>query len=136
MRRSASQARAHPVGHVNVTPMIDVVMVLIIFYLIVGRLVLERSGRVDLPATRVGETMPDESDPVIVSVAADGSVHVDGVLVDRATLVDLIALRAAEGRRVRVRGDREAAYGSIRPIIDACRDAGVRSIELATERSP
>lgn len=136
MRRIASHARAHPVGHVNVTPMIDVVMVLIIFYLIVGRLVMERRGQVELPETRVGESIPEESDPLIITVNADGSVVIAGESAPTMRLADAIALRASAGRRVRVRGDRNAPYSAVRPVIDACRRAGVTSIELATEQAP
>lgn len=136
MRRAASQARAHPVGHVNVTPMIDVVMVLIIFYLIVGRLVLERRGQVDLPETRIGEKLPEESDPLVITVAGDGLLRLDGELVRASALPDLIAARAVEGRRVRIRGDRGVPFSAIRPAVDACRKAGVTSIELATEQVP
>lgn len=136
MRHSASQARAHPVGHVNVTPMIDVVMVLIIFYLIVGRLVMERRGAVELPETRVGESIPEQSDPLVITVNSDGSLVVAGESVDSSRIADAIALRASDGRRVRVRGDKSAPYSAIRPVIDACRQAGVTSIELATEQAP
>ncbi|KAA0212378.1 MAG: biopolymer transporter ExbD [Leptolyngbya sp. PLA3] len=136
MRRAASQARAHPVGHVNVTPMIDVVMVLIIFYLIVGRLVMERRGQVDLPETRVGEKLPEESDPLVITITSDGFLRLDGELVLANDLPDLIAARAGEGRRVRIRGDRGVAFRSIRPVVDACRKAGITSIELAAEQAP
>lgn len=136
MRRPASQARAHPVGHVNVTPMIDVVMVLIIFYLIVGRLVMERRGQVDLPETRIGEKLPEESDPLVITIASEGFLRLDGDTVLPADLPDLIAARAVEGRRVRIRGDRGVPFSVIRPVVDACRQAGVTSIELATEQAP
>lgn len=135
MRRSVSHARAHPVGHVNVTPMIDVVMVLIIFYLIVGRLVMERRGEVDLPETRIGEKLQEESDPLVITIADDGLLRLDGELVLAVDLPDLIASRAGEGRRVRIRGDRGVPFSVIRPVVDACRKAGVTSIELAAEQA-
>lgn len=134
MRRTASQARAHPVGHVNVTPMIDVVMVLIIFYLIVGRLAMERRGQVELPATRIGQTLPEEADPLIVSIDATGAISVGGEPVDSTTLADMIAVRAERGRRVRVRGDRTVPFSAVRPVMDACRKAGLKVVELATEQ--
>lgn len=136
MRRVASQARAHPVGHVNVTPMIDVVMVLIIFYLIVGRLVMERRGQVELPETRVGESIPEESDPLVISIDLAGVVQIAGESIEPSRLADVIAMRATAGRRVRVRGDKGAPFSAIRPVVDACRKAGVSSVELATEQAP
>lgn len=129
-----SQAREHPVAHVNVTPMIDVIMCLIVFYLIVGRLVLERRGEVSLPVSTVGDAVPEREDPAVVSVERGGTIRLDGREVALGALADALALR--DERRVRLRGDRSLPYGTIRPVLDACREAGVVSIELATEQGP
>ena len=131
-RRTAGLAREHPVSHVNVTPMIDVVMCLIVFYLIVGRLVLERRGEVSLPISTVGDAVPEHADPAVISVERGGTIRLDGREVTMAGLADALALRA--DRRVRLRGDRSLPFDSIRPVLDACRDAGIDAVELATEQ--
>jgi len=131
-RRTAGLAREHPVSHVNVTPMIDVVMCLIVFYLIVGRLVLERRGQVSLPVSMVGDAAAEHADPVVVSIERDGTIRLDGREITLGALPDALALRGKG--RVRLRGDRSLAYEVIRPVLDACRDAGITSIELATEQ--
>jgi len=56
-----------PTAKINVTPLIDVVMVLIIFYLIVGKLAAERQGHVQLPSSAVG-VQAETHDPVIVTI--------------------------------------------------------------------
>ena len=118
------------------TPLIDVVMCLIVFYLIVGHLVMSRKGEQDLPETRVGEEAPDASDPVVVSVARDGPVLVDSAPTERDRLESVLAGRVARGaRRVQVRADRELAYDRVQPVIDACRASGVGSVELVTTRA-
>lgn len=131
-RRTAGLAREHPVSHVNVTPMIDVVMCLIVFYLIVGRLVLERRGEVSLPVSTVGDAAAEHADPLVISIEREGIIRLDGREIAPDALADALALRGKG--RVRLRGDRSLPYEAIRPVLDACRDAGITSIELATEQ--
>lgn len=131
-------AHGSPAAHINVTPMIDVVMCLIIFFLLVGRLVLDRQAGIDLPETRVGEPISDRADPIIISIDARGGVRLDGQSVEAGDVGALVASELAEKprKRVRVRADKSSTYAVIRPVLDALRDAGVSSLELATEHQP
>ncbi|MFG0305255.1 MAG: ExbD/TolR family protein [Phycisphaerales bacterium JB040] len=124
-------------GRVNVTPLIDVVMCLIVFYLMVGHLVLQRRGEIDLPETRFGETVPSEgTDPLTISVNAD-SIEIDGVELDTERVASVVAGRLARepGLPVRVRADREVSYGRVSPVLTALRDAGAERVELATRQA-
>ena len=64
-----------PTGKINVTPLIDVVMVLIVFYLIVGQLAADRRARVDLPASVIGvqEDATPSRRPIVITLAAQGA---------------------------------------------------------------
>lgn len=137
-RASALAGPRAEVGRVNVTPMIDVVMCLIVFYLIVGHLVMEREGLARLPESAQGEDQDDYTEPVIVSVVDDATVLVDGVetAVDRLESVLAGKLAQEPGTAVRLRAGRDMAYELVDPVIEACRSAGVANLELATERSP
>lgn len=125
---------------INVTPMIDVVMCLIVFFLIVGQLASDRYEQIDLPASGVGFES-DSSDPLVINIVRrDGEVRVviEREEIDLATLESIARQHAgasAEGA-IRVRAGRTLAYGDVRPVIDACRRAGVRSIALASEKTP
>lgn len=139
-RRWASSRRGggDHVGHVNVTPMIDVVMCLIVFYLIVGRLAGD-SGRVSLPSTRAGEKAAVPRVVVSLSPGADGNT-VARVGEREVPMPDVAAaIRDAAGDptnvEIGVRADRRLAWGQVRPIVDACRSVGVKSIKLITERA-
>ncbi len=125
---------------INVTPMIDVVMCLIVFFLIVGQLASDRYERVDLPASGIGFES-ESSDPLVVNVlerAGEIAIVVEREQIDLQTLESIARQHASASTQgaIRVRAGRTLAYGQVRPIIDACRRAGVRSIALATERSP
>jgi biopolymer transport protein ExbD len=139
--------RIRPLHHtptaakINVTPLIDVVMVLIIFYLIVGKLAADRQTRVDLPGSATGAG-PEADKPVIVTIAMsqpgqDPTVLVDGNEVPQDGLVNVLRARLAgeSGQPiVQVRADRKLPYGSVAPVVRACREAGLTSLRLVTER--
>jgi biopolymer transport protein ExbD len=137
MKRRTFHA-SHAIGRVNVTPMIDVVMVMIVFYLIVGKLVLDRRTELKLPVSVVGR---DESakDLCVVNVLRDGTatrVVLEGRQLKASMLAGVLAERLAErpGTVVQIRGSRDLSYGQIAPVIDAARSAGITSVRLSTEQ--
>lgn len=122
---------------INVTPLIDVVMVLIVFFLMVGHLVLERRGAVDLPPSRTGAPETGGAARLIVVIRGPDRVLLEGEAVDRASLARRLGDRLSEGSVVQVRADRDLPFASIRPVLDACREAGADSVELAASaRAP
>ena len=142
-RRSNNLGGSTP--HVNVTPMIDVVMCLIIFYLMVGHLASGRSGSVSLPSAGQGERA-EHAAPIVLNLAPsdepDAAPDAEPVLTignERVAmrnlpqrLKDLAAL--SPGAEVQVRADRRLAYGSVSPVLNACREAGLLSVKLVAQR--
>ncbi|MCC6660225.1 MAG: biopolymer transporter ExbD [Phycisphaerales bacterium] len=135
MRRRLPYA-PRPFGDVNVTPLIDVVMVMIVFYLIVGKLAEARDVPMRLPEARGGS-----SDRPLRMLTI--SVTATEVIVDRAPvatrLLDALIrerLAARADTVVQVRAARDLPYAVVQPVIDACRRAGVASVRLATEHVP
>ncbi len=154
MRRRAIRQPAHAFEAINVTPLIDVVMCLIVFFLIVGKLAAD-AGSVRLPGTGVGSGAGADAS-IVVSIAPtrgpdDGSiawggararVYVDGVpLIDEAELEALLSARAAgqpasAAPTLQVRADRDLPYGLVQPALSAAGRAGLTAVRLATERLP
>lgn len=124
---------------INVTPMIDVVMVLIIFFLLVGRLAGERLGPVDLPSAPGGLAADGASNEVIVTVrdAGDGlDIRVNGRPTALAGAAALVNASGGEGSyAVRLRAERSLGYGRVRPVVQACREAGAAEVRLAALES-
>ena len=123
-----------PAGKINVTPLIDVVMVLIIFYLIVGKLASDRKAKVDLPPSRIGVS-EDTGRVLAITVQNDtgkARILVDGSEVRPGELEGV--LRTVTGRQVQIRADKGLEYGAISPFIAACRAAGLASVKLVADR--
>jgi biopolymer transport protein ExbD len=131
----------HAVGKINVTPLIDVVMCLIIFYLIVGRLATDRSVVVPRSTTGLAESGPAPLTIEIVD-SDDGSggheVVVSGALVDASGLEKAVSAAAAGSdgpRPVQIRAGQDLPYSALSPVLSACKRAGLTSVRLVTERA-
>lgn len=124
------------VGRINVAPLIDVVMCLIVFFLLVGNLAAHRIAAVDLPETGTGETGVG-GDPLVVNLQANAAdepvVVIEGVELDLRSAGRAIAemLAGAPDRPVQVRASRRLTYGPVRELIEICREAGVRQVQLS-----
>ena len=127
-RRMASE------GGVDMTPMIDIVFQLLIFFLTTAAIAQANRVQLDLPR-EAGAPDPTPTGPgLVVSILADGSCEVAGrsVSMDELTAAARDA-RSAQGSRVPVvRADRNAAGARLNDVIEACRRAGFEGIRLAT----
>lgn len=135
MRLRRSLPEFHGEG-VNVTPLIDVVMVLIIFYLLVGRLAMDRATPVRLPDAAVGLTGID-AEVITIELPADGGVIVDGVPVASGDLAQRLreVVARTPGAAVQLRADRAEPFERLRPVLDAAREAGLPTLRLAVARA-
>lgn len=134
---SGLRDRAHTGGHLNVTPLIDIVMVLIIFFLLVGQLAMDRQGDVDLPESVSGEAATPGSASIAVAVERDGRLVIDGRTTQPEKLTAVLRVMAAQqaGAPVQIRADKGAAFGDVRTVVNACREAGIATVELATAQA-
>lgn len=117
------------------TPMIDVVFLLIIFFLVSSHLA-RRESRValDLPTAATGQADDDPSPRLTINVAADGALSLGAEAIEPAQLIErLRTQREAEGDalRVRLRSDQAAPFSAVEPALAACAEAGVEDIALA-----
>ncbi|MBX3364956.1 MAG: biopolymer transporter ExbD [Phycisphaeraceae bacterium] len=131
-----TRQRASTSVKINVTPMIDVVMCLIIFFLIVGTLASDRAAALDLPLARSG--LDPAGDPLVINVMGSTErveIVIDGVEVglSGAHAAVRMALARDHAAPIIVRADRSLNMAVVRPVLTACRDAGASRIRLATE---
>ncbi|MGV1013969.1 MAG: ExbD/TolR family protein [Methyloceanibacter sp.] len=122
-----------PISEINITPMVDVMLVLLIIFMITAPL-LVAGVPVELPNTSAARISQPQK-PVIVSVAADGSLFIREEQVSRETLIGkLQALRAGEGDAVvYVRADRSNSYGHVMEILGLVGQSGYPRVSLLSQ---
>ncbi|MBX3451849.1 MAG: biopolymer transporter ExbD [Planctomycetaceae bacterium] len=118
----------------NLTSMLDVVMLLIIFFMVGTQFSQEeRSYDIEVPTVADLVAMTDQPDELIVNVAADGSIEFRQQPASIESLEAELAKAIANfpNQAVIIRGDRASVYQAVMDVMSACRRAGVRNISLA-----
>lgn len=119
----------------NLTPLIDIVFLLLVFFMLTSHFVQEQAINIDLPVADSGEAVL-EDELLEVVLTADGLLLVDEHIVEAGNL-EAVLRQKLQGRRdklVRVRGDRGAPLGRAVTIMDAARKAGADGVDIVTER--
>jgi biopolymer transport protein ExbD len=123
------------VHDINVTPFIDVMLVLLIIFMVAAPLATV-DVPVDLPSSRAQpEQRPPK--PVFITLKADGSLEVGDNPVARNALADVLAstTQGDHDQRIFLRGDRTVPYGDIMQLLDDLRTAGYLKIALVTKET-
>ena len=135
--RRGRRATRRPMADINVTPMVDVMLVLLIVFMVAAPL-MTTGVPIDLPKT-LAKQLNTEQKPTTISVSPEGAVFVN----DETTptpiegLIDKVLSLAANGTedRVYVRGDMSVNYGSVMEVMGALSGAGFTKIGLMTEQA-
>ncbi len=120
---------------IELTPMIDMVFLLLIFFLIATTFhQTEREMKIALPDATAGGPISAALKELIVNVDAQGTIIVAGQELSSTGLSELIAGRVKVNpeQKVSVRGDREAAYAHIVTVLDICKSSGIAEPYLDT----
>ena len=132
--KKAGRGRRHrPMGEINVTPFVDVMLVLLIVFMVTAPL-LTVGVEVDLPKTKAGQINADAA-PLVVSIKADGSLHLQDTEVPADALVPrLDAISDANPLvRIFVRGDKAVAYGEVLGVMGRIQAAGFERVALVAQ---
>jgi biopolymer transport protein TolR len=125
--------RYRPLSEINVTPFVDVMLVLLIVFMVTAPL-LTVGVPVDLPKTQA-QSIADPEEPLVISVNAEGQIFIQDSGVELNQLV--ARLRAiTENKpdtRIFVRGDRAIAYGRIMQVMGTVNTAGFQRVALIAE---
>jgi biopolymer transport protein ExbD len=123
-----------PITDINVTPFVDVVLVLLVVFMVTAKLIVARGVEVDKPPSATGGDVPGS---LRVSVTPDGQLFVNGdAYTDDTAAVERIKKEASAMSKPKaiIAGDRKAAYGGVMHAIDLVGQAGVTSIALENQR--
>jgi biopolymer transport protein ExbD len=123
---------------IQMSPLIDVIFLLLLFYAVTSQFVTDERLKLKLPEAKTAEDVGrgrEEAPPVVI-VAADGTVWIDDQLVaeeDLESRIEAIVERAPEGAVI-LKGDRDADYGVVVHVLDIARSAGAKMIQMSADR--
>jgi biopolymer transport protein ExbD/biopolymer transport protein TolR len=134
---TGSGSRGQVTAEINVTPMADVMLVLLIIFMVITPM-LQKGTPVELAKTQNPVDMPDadHDDAVLVAITRDGKFWLGQ---ERINIEDLAVrvsdiLSAKMDKTVFVRSDYRSRYGDVKTVVDTIRSAGVDKVGLLTER--
>ncbi len=131
-RRRRGRARRGALSEINVTPLVDVMLVLLIIFMISAPL-LTAGVPVELPKTEAG-AMQDVPDPITVSIRADGSIFIGDTAVPFANLSPRLKAMASDvSRPIYVRADRTVTYEAVAQVMASLSTSGFSAINLITD---
>jgi biopolymer transport protein TolR len=121
-------------SEINVTPFVDVTLVLLIIFMVTTPM-LQRGTDVQLPQAEQSE--PKEEQRITLTLTREGRLYLDNVEIPRASLRRrLLAIARDRERVVHFRGDAQVPYGLVIEVMDALKAAGIETVGMITERPP
>lgn len=125
------------VAEINMTPLIDIMLVLLIIFMVTSTAALESGLDIELPKTSItNEKKQDEI--LIITLGKDGRVALQGKYVEEGKLVDEMVnkLKELKTESVILEGDTQAFLGKAVEIMDVAKSAGAKNFSIAAEEDP
>ena len=119
---------------INVTPLVDVMLVLLIIMMLIAPM-LQKGVNVQLPVATNGLAKPDTQEQTVVAVDSANQLWINGIQVSKSDFVDRIktVLEDKTDRTVLIKGDQDASYSAIMSAMDFLHDAQIEDIGLITD---
>jgi biopolymer transport protein TolR len=135
MAMDVGGAKGGPKSDINVTPLVDVMLVLLIIMMLIAPM-LQKGVPVTLPVADNTVDKPETQNQTVVAVDSKNKFYVDGLPVERAVMADRVKTKLEDKteRIVLIKGDQDASYSAIMAAMDDLRKAGIEDIGLITER--
>lgn len=134
-RRRRNRGRSRPMAEINVTPFVDVMMVLLIIFMVAAPL-MTVGVPVELPKTAANALPGEEEEPLTVTLTAEGLITIQTTEVPRGELVGRLRAIASErdSTQVFLRADGAVAYAQVMEVMGALNRGGFSNIGLVTEQ--
>ena len=125
--------KLRPMGEINVTPFVDVMLVLLIVFMVTAPL-LTVGVPVDLPKTKASQISDDQT-PMVISIKPDGEIALQNRIIAVDELIPRLeaVARAKPETRIFVRGDKNVSYGEVMAIMGRVQEAGFSRVALITK---
>jgi biopolymer transport protein TolR len=132
---AGGRSRAYrPMAEINVTPFVDVMLVLLVVFMITAPL-LTSGVPVDLPKSDAKPIVSEDNKPLEITIRQDGSIYIGETQVKVKRLVNLLSAMTNNDpeRRIFIRGDQSLSYGKIMDVLGILNSAGFRKVALISE---
>ena len=133
-KRRSRRQRSKPMAEINVTPFVDVMLVLLIIFMVAAPL-LTVGVPIELPKTAATPLPSEDEEPLTLAIAADGRLVLQKTEIDRNDLIPRLRAIAAERQndKVFLRADGAVPYETVMQVMGALNAGGFRNIGLVTE---
>ena len=130
----ASGSKGGVKNDINVTPLVDVVLVLLIIFMVITPM-LQRGRPVQLPKAKQTGGEDSKSDPLVLSITKDRKLWVESEEFQEGTIEDKVRseLVAEPNKRLLLKGDEALTVGDVRKLMSHVKAAGAQSVQLAVE---
>src|SRR5476651_2427686 len=127
-------SRAQLTSDINVTPLVDVCLVLLIIFMVVTPM-LQKGVPVNLPVTEDPEKTPDTEKQLQIAVKADGSIYLGSTVLRKEQVQSELESihQKTPDREIAVKGDKLVKYGSVLDVLKACREVGFNNVGLIAQ---
>ena len=133
-RRINQRGRSQPIAEINVTPFVDVMLVLLVIFMVTAPL-LTVGVQVDLPKTGA-KVIPGDDEPLAITIDGSGQIYLQEMPVELTALAPRLLAVTNNNPDVRifVHGDKTIDYGRVMEVMGTINGAGFRKVALITER--
>ena len=122
-------------NEINVTPFVDVMLVLLIIFMVTAPL-MTQGVEVDLPTTKTVKNLPQDSEHLVLSIKQDGTLFLDEYQVGIDELEEhLKRLVAKQKKQLFLRADKEVAYGTVVQVMGEIKSAGIDRLGIVAEQT-
>jgi biopolymer transport protein ExbD len=135
MAMQVGQNKGGAIADINVTPLVDVVLVLLVIFMVVSHM-LTSGVDVPLPVAKTSRQAQDSGQHLVISINESGAIFVDTRQVSLETLIDEVnaEFRKDPNSAILIKGDQTLHYGEVRAVMDTLAEGGMTTLLLATEK--
>jgi biopolymer transport protein ExbD len=117
-------------GRLDIVPLIDVVFLLLIFFMLTSSFIFQPGIKVNLPKAITSEVVHKKS--LVILITKDNTVYLNERAITMDELTTRLTIAAKEARPLLIQADREASLGKVVEVWDLCREEGITQINIAT----